>query len=265
LNAIPLPDAAPRAVTCDVVAHARLRVPWSGVAELRRQPLPLPAGEPPASLLKHAEEQTVVALAALAHAIRNHGLEATDFSDWAVLAAPRYPGRAALVPALARFRVEGAWGMSPHVIPHRSLHSLSGTVSHVLKTHGPNFGVAGSPGSCAELFLNAGALLASGQAPAVWVFPTRIEPECELDANGNHLAPVHVEAAALALVACGRTTSPGLTLTLTGADSDGGSGAAPFTLPDVLDLLDEAVGGGSAVRALPDGGRIELRRTEDRR
>src|SRR5437764_540210 len=93
LNAIPLADAAPRVVTCDVAAHARLSVPWSGVAELRRQPVPLP-GEPPNALLKHADEQTVVALVALGHAIREHGLAATDFSDWAVLAGPRYPGRA---------------------------------------------------------------------------------------------------------------------------------------------------------------------------
>src|SRR5262249_52347900 len=142
LNAIPQPAAAPAAVTCDVAAHARLRVPWPGVADLRRQPVPLPNGGPAASLLKHADDQTVVALAAVAHAIREHRLETTDFSAWGVLAGPRYPGRAALVPALARFRAEGAWGMSPHLIPHRSLHSLSGTLSHALKTHGPNFGVA---------------------------------------------------------------------------------------------------------------------------
>jgi hypothetical protein len=269
LKAIPHTDAAPRAVTCDVAAHARLRVPWPGVADLRRQPVPLPDGGPAAALVKHADEQTTVALAALAHAVRDHGLDGTDFSAWGVLAGPRYPGRAALVPALARFRAEGAWGMSPHLIPHRSLHSPSGTVSHALKTHGPNFGVAGSPGSASELLLNAAALLASGQVPALWVLLSRVEPEGELDAGGNYLAPAHVEAAALAL-----TGQPGrhrLTLTVVGPDPGcvlrTGHGAPPrdFGLPELLALLDEAGATGAARGVLPDGGYVEARRAEGRR
>src|SRR5207237_403724 len=95
----------------------------------RRQPLPLPNGGPAASLIKHADEQTVVALAAVAAAIRDHRLETTDFSAWGVLAGPRYPGRAALVPALARVRAEGAWGMSPHLIPPEPGHGGAAVVA----------------------------------------------------------------------------------------------------------------------------------------
>jgi hypothetical protein len=266
LNAIPLADAASgpslRTLSCDVVAQARLRVPWSGVAELRRQPPALPRGEPPSSLLKHADEQTVVILAALAQAIRDHGLQGTDFSDWSVLASPRYPGRAPLVGSIARFKAESAWGVSPHLIPHRSLHSTSGTVSHALKTHGPNFGVAGSPGSCAELLLNAAALLSSGQAPALWLLFSRVEPEAELDPSGNHLVPVDVEAVVLAL-AVNAPSAAGFRLTFVGDGVHAGLRTMQ-ELQDVRDLLEEAERSGSAVRALPDGGRIEVRRREDR-
>jgi len=256
-------------VACDVAAHARLRVPWSGVAAMRRQPPPLPAGAPSVALLKHADEQTVVALAALSEAVRDPRLDGADFSAWGILAGPCYPGRAAVVTALDRFKVEGAWGMSPHLIPHRSLHSLSGTLSHALKTHGPNFGVAGSPGDAAEVLRHAAALLDVGVC-GLWVVLTRVFPEAEIDATGNHLVPVHVEAAALALRPSpgSENGSPRLRLTLTGAGSDGadrGPRTADCGLAGLLDLLDRAEREGSAAWRLPDGGRLEAARTEDRR
>src|SRR5262249_16694139 len=78
-------------------------------------------------------------------------------------------GRASLALALQRFAQEGAWGVSPHLIPHRSLHSISGTVSQALGIHGPNFGVGGGPHGAAEGVLAATGLLSEGYLPAGWV------------------------------------------------------------------------------------------------
>src|SRR5205823_2855913 len=110
-------------------------------------------------------------------AIHRHGLAGTRFTDWGVLAAPRYLGRSAMAVALQRFAAEGAWGLSPHLIPHHSLHSVSGTISQALKINGPNIGVGGGPGSGAEAFLAATALLSAGQVPGVWVVLTGWDPE----------------------------------------------------------------------------------------
>jgi hypothetical protein len=162
------------AVACDLTAFGRVRISVDGLAELRRRPGPV-WGEPlPASFLKHADEQTVAGLAAVYHAIHDHGLADTCFTDWGVLAAPCHQGRAAVAGALLRFRAEGAWGVSPHLIPHRSLHSTSGTVSHALQIHGPNFGVGGGHGAAGEVLLAAVALLERKRLPGVWVILSSI-------------------------------------------------------------------------------------------
>jgi hypothetical protein len=177
-----------------------VRVPLEGLPQWRRQPGPV-VGEPlPSGFLKHADEQTVAGLAAVYQAIHDHGLPADGFRDWGVLAAPRFLGRPAMALALQRFAAEGAWGVSPHLIPHRSLHSVSGTVSQALKVHGPNFGVGGGPGSEAEALLGAAALLERRRLPGVWVVLTRLDPEQPLDPEGRPAAGTTCLALALALV-----------------------------------------------------------------
>jgi hypothetical protein len=156
-------------VACDLTAYGWVRAPVAALAELRRQPGPVCGSPWPASFLKHADEQTVAGLAAVYHAIHDHGLGETRFTDWGVLAAPYHQGRSALAAALLRFRAEGAWGVSPHLVPHRSLHSISGAVSLALRTHGPNFGVGGGPGATAEVLPTALALLERKRLPGVWV------------------------------------------------------------------------------------------------
>jgi hypothetical protein len=159
----------------------------------------------PASLLKHADEQTVVGLAAVFEAIRAYGLTKTAFADWGVLAGPRFLGRACLAVALQRFAQEGAWGVSPHLIPHRSLHSVSGTISQALGIRGPNFGVGGGPHSAAETLLVASALITDGQLPGLWVVVSGWDPEPILEQPNmpsvNGFGPAHsvYRAAALAL------------------------------------------------------------------
>lgn len=183
-----LSQTADRAVSCGVAAFGSARASTGQVAALRRMP-GLQGTPLPNSFLKHTDEQTVVGLAAVFEAIRRHDLVDTSFTDWGVLAAPRFLGRACLAVALQRFAQEGAWGVSPHLIPHRSLHSLSGTVSQALAIHGPNFGVGGGPASVSEVMLAALALLEEGHVPGVWVVLTGWDPEPVLDKPGVPFGP----------------------------------------------------------------------------
>lgn len=252
------------AVCCDVTADAVVRVGSESVPELRRNPGCV-HGEPlPASFLKHADEQTVAGLAAVFKAIQNTGLQATSFTDWGVLAAPRFLGRPAMAAALQRFRAEGAWGVSPHLIPHRSLHSISGTVSQALKIHGPNFGVGGGPGGAAEAVLAATALLEGKKLPGVWLVLTCLHPEYAPDDAGQAAPGTECVGLALALtparsgssrvrlrVVCGQPAEEGTEST--------GCGFDLVRLCALLDLLRGGRGGETrVVQRLDHGTRIEL-------
>jgi hypothetical protein len=79
----------------------------------------------------------------------------------------------------------GAWGVSPHLIPHRTLHSLSGTISQALGIHGPNLGVGGGPESAVEIMHVAGVFLAEGRFPGLWVVLSGWDPEPPLERPGG--------------------------------------------------------------------------------
>jgi hypothetical protein len=174
-----------RPIVCDLAAHGAVRVPLAAVGELRRQPGPAGVASLPTNFLKHSDEQTVVGLSAILHAIANHGLRGQGFADWGVLAAPRFLARSTMITSLQRFQAEGAWGVSPHMIPHRSLHSLSGTVSHALQMRGPNFGVGGGHSGAVEVLPTAVSLVECGQVPGVWVVWTAQEPDGAMDLAGQ--------------------------------------------------------------------------------
>jgi hypothetical protein len=186
-----------RAVVCDLTARAKVRVPPEALAELRR--CPGPSADLPSAFLKHTDEQTVAGLAAVYHAIHDHGLDPASFRDWGVLGGPCALGRPTMASALQKFLEEGAWGVSPHLIPHRSLHSLSGTVSQALKIHGANYGVGGGPTSPAEALLAAAAMLGLECVPGVWVVLTAFDPDAPPDRAGNLPPGTHYLGIALAL------------------------------------------------------------------
>ena len=255
-------------VACAVVAHASLRVPAETVAGLRK-PLQPCTGEPlPISLLKNADDQTVAALAAVSAAIRTHGLAGRDFSAWGVVAAPRFLGRAAMGHVLHRFRQEGAWGISPHLIPHRSLHAVSGTLSLALKIHGPNFGVGGGPLAESEGLAVAAALVGRGDLPGVWAVLTGYDPEVippdpgaqAPEGQAGYVPPCI--AVALALTAPGPET-PGLRLEVSqlaaGTLTEGPivSGWPVLTLDALATALSE--GAARAAWRLGCGGWVELK------
>jgi hypothetical protein len=251
----------PRAVECDVVAHARVAVPLEALPDLRRHPGPPSDPPPPPNFVKHLDEQTVAGLAAVRHAVHDHGLAGVDFTRWGVLGAPRFPGRPQVVPSVQRFLAEGAWGVSPHVIPHRSLHSLSGTISQALKIHGPNYGVGGGPGAADEVILAALALLERRHNAGLWVVVTALEPESVLDDTGSGPPGRVARALALALTPA-QAGWPGLRLRL-----EMERVPRPPAYPDYFQLwaMLEQVGGGarSVTRPLLGCARLTLERARD--
>jgi hypothetical protein len=180
------------------MAYGTAQAAGSDVAALRPQVGTILGRNLPTGFLKHADDQTVVTLIALGRAMRAFDLQDADFTDWGVLAAPRFLGRVTMVGALERFAAEGAWGVSPHMIPHRSLHSVSGTISQALGVHGPNFGVGGGPACASEIFLATAAMLADKRLPGAWLVLSGWDPEPEVTGPGT-VTPGVCAAAALAL------------------------------------------------------------------
>lgn len=172
--------AAPPAgstLCCGLAAYGGVQATAAMLASMRLKLKP-PAGDPlPASVLKHVDEQTTAALAATYRAIHEHGLAETGFTDWRVVAAPRLLGRNELAHTLHRYAQEGAWGISPHVIPHHTLHAVSGTLSLALKAHGANFGIDACPGSESQALLTAAALVSEDRLPGVWLVFSGWSPE----------------------------------------------------------------------------------------
>jgi hypothetical protein len=247
-------------------------VDLDSLPERRRQPGPIHGDPLPASFLKHADEQTVAGLAAVYTAIHHGELEAIDFSDWGVVAAPRFLGRPAMAAALQRFQAEGAWGVSPHLIPHRSLHSISGTVSQALKIHGPNFGVGGGPGGVAEALLASAAMLEGQKLPGVWLVLTCLDPEQSPDEVGKPADGTYCLGLALALVPAAAHASPirmrivcGTPSDTSRAPDDADAGAPNIDLVRLASLLESLHANHAAdcrvVARLDPVSRLELSRT----
>lgn len=192
--------------------HGYCRMAREAIAEARRQPgsAPPAVAPIPASVLRHSDDQTVVAVAAVLAAIRR--MEASGpstFEDWGILAASRFLGRSTLAAALDRFDAEGVWGVSPHLIPHYALHSPAGTLSLALHIRGPSLGIGGGVGAGFEGYVAALSWLASGAAPGLWFIQTGWSPELAPDSRGEPQTESECEALALALVPAESASSPG--------------------------------------------------------
>lgn len=187
-------------VVSTVAGFASLRARTDQVATLRKNP-GLPADHPlAAGFLKNADEQTVASLAAVGRAMHTMGRPTASYRAWGVVAAPNLFGRLGTLQSLLDFRKEGAWGISPHMIPHHSLHAASGTISQALRIQGPNFGISGGPHAVAEAFLVAATLLSDNVLPGLWVVMSGHDPEyLPGAANVDHRGPTTCLALAVAL------------------------------------------------------------------
>ncbi len=198
---VPVRDTA---VRCRIAASGRVCAPAETIAVWRRQPVAHGGNALSVSFLKHAEDQTVVALQAVLSAIADAGWQQRSFNDWGVVAAPNFFGRITNAQTMQRFQKEGAWGISPHLIPHQSLHAVSGTISQALATHGPNFGIGGGPNSGPDAFMLGLALLSDGCLPGMWLVMTDYESEWIPNADSTNPPPAcHGLALALTSAADG--------------------------------------------------------------
>jgi hypothetical protein len=137
-----------------------------------------------------------------------------SFDQWGIVVASRFLGRSSLVIALERFRAEGVWGVSPHLIPHYALHSPAGTLSLALELRGPNLGVGGGPGCGFEGFMTALSWLEAAAVPGLWLVQTGWVPEFVPNWHGEAQGDCQCQALALGLVPSGssRGCLPGLRL-----------------------------------------------------
>ena len=217
-----------------VRAWAFRRVPIEGIASLRKAPA---SGHTfPVSLLKNADEQTVVVLAALMEAVDRLGAPLEAYRDWGVLGAPRFIGRDCIGQAIPEYTREGPWSVSPHIIPHRSLHSTSGTITLALGSGGPNHGVGGGPDAETEGLLAALAMLGERPVPGVWLTLSQVTPLTRCDSSlGRPPDGSQVEALVLALTREG----PGLALQLDSTLPIGQGAGLACDLDSVLNLLQQ--------------------------
>jgi hypothetical protein len=206
------------------------------IAPLRDKPGAAVGRPLPANFLKYADDQTVAGMVAVWRAMVNSGLCDHDFTDWAVVGAPRYLGRLAAATTLYRFYKEGVSRASPLIVSHRSLHSVASTVSQALRIHGPNFGAGGGPGSAAEGLLLGLSFLEEGQVPGVWVVLTECDPEPLPDETGQPTAPAVCHGVALALVPAADGWQ-GLRLRLRPAAANGTAAVTP-PLAELAKVLD---------------------------
>ena len=99
-----------------------------------------------------------------------------------------------------RYSVDGPWGVSVQVIPHRTAHSVSGTISLGLGMHGPCIGVNGGMNGENTGLLALPCLMQERQWNGIWLVCSNWSPEVTVDQKGQSISDSACLATALALV-----------------------------------------------------------------
>jgi hypothetical protein len=235
-------------VCCHIAGLVVERADVAAIALRRKATIAFGGQTLPTSFLKHAEDQTVLAVHAVLNVITRQCWHERSFANWGVLAAADFFGRATNAQTIERFRADGAWGVSPHVIPHQSFHAISGTISQALQIHGPNLGAGSGPNTAPDAILLALTILAGGELPGVWLVLSGHESEY-IPQPGVKTAPPRCVAAALALTP-GAFAGGGAYLAIDHARA-GVSSSALYPDFDLLSFL-EAVSSGAGKWRLSD-------------
>lgn len=183
-----------------IVARGTARLTFAELAEIRKQPPACFSPKLSPLFLKHSDEQTLAALTALYRAIGEFSLKGEDFDRWGIVSISRYLGRGAFATLSNKFATEGAWGVSVQVIPHRTAHSVSGTISLGLAAHGPAIGANGGTNGERTGLLALPSIMHESQANGVWLVCSRWMPELSVDRTGRSVSDSVCLAAVLALV-----------------------------------------------------------------
>jgi hypothetical protein len=187
-------------MSCGLASWGVVRIPWQDILRWRKDPGPA-EGLTAINQLKLADEQTILAMAAVLQACQRVGWAPTGFAEWGVLAAPRYLGRARVAQIISRFKKLSVRGVSPLAIPTLSQHAVAGTICLILGCHGPNFGLGGTRSAVSEMLLNSLGVLAGHSCPGVWAIMTAWDPEPIPDGTGQLVTPATGIGIALALTA----------------------------------------------------------------
>jgi hypothetical protein len=254
--------SARTAIQARVLTWATVRAVPAEIAQWRKQPNPqfaAPVAPLTPSQLKNAEEQSIAALWAVSESLVGLETGSVDFSRWGAVAAPCYCGRYANVMQLERFKAEGAWGISPHMIPQHSLHAVSGTISQTLKMHGPNFGVGNGIDSASDGWIAAATLLSENIVPGLWLLLTGHVGEYLPGGSVHEEQHPPVEAVALALVP-GSSATSGLQVRIGAEEAPSAflDAMPEFALGALIDELRRTDTPPAAMWRLPGVGWIEV-------
>lgn len=150
--------------------------------------------------LKHSEEQTLAALAAVSAALET-GEVAHDFDRWSIVSSTRYLARTAFAAVIDKYQVDGPWGVSVQAIPHGTPHAVASTLSLALGIHGPSIGVGAAAGDESQALLSAASLLQNPHWPGAWLLFSAWSSEAPAEVVDSHSKAVPTcIAAALAVV-----------------------------------------------------------------
>lgn len=258
------PPDCPADLTAAVVAAGSAAVRLSACGPLRKCPPSYPGVELSGHFLKHADEQTIVALLALRQATDRYAFDPRDHADWAIIAAPRFIGRLTGANVIHKFPRGGTSAVAPHIVAQCSLHSISGAASIALGMHGPNVGVGGGEWAIGDGLVAALTLFEAIRVPGVWLLLSEFDSEPIPDEEGRPRNDPTCHAVALAL-APGRQGSSLVTLR-SGSRSDSPSKRAGTSYPEptvaeIAACIDASHRGLTSRWGawLPWGGRAELR------
>lgn len=187
------------ALECGIAAFGVANLDDETLAVIRKAPEAQMSMPLAPSVARHCDEQTMASLFAVGEAIRRMRATASDFEAWGIVASTRYLGRSFFSQSLDKFDREGPRNTSVQVVPHRSLHSTSSTISLALGCHGPNVGVGGAIDGEGQALLTAASMLDEFALPGVWLVLAGWSPELNVDAAGHPTHEARCQALALAL------------------------------------------------------------------
>ncbi len=182
-----------------IIAYGSAHLTGPELAAIRKKSLPGFRTALSPQLLRHSDDQTLSALAAMSTAMGQLATTDSDFGKWAVVSASRNLGRSAFAAVMDKYRSEGPWGVSVQVIPHCTAHAVAGTVSLALHSHGPCIGAGSGDNGEVEALLAAASILRQHHWPGVWVLFSGWSPDLAIDFAGQPISHSVCAATALAL------------------------------------------------------------------
>ncbi|MBL6713676.1 MAG: hypothetical protein ISQ07_09845 [Pirellulales bacterium] len=180
-----------------VVAFESLAVPLADVGPLRSAADPNGSPPLPKRFLRHADEQSVVAVRAVQQAVSAQG--GLDCRSHGVIAAPCQAGRIASSRTLSQYATGGGVTVSTHIVPQSSMHAVAAAVSVGLGMHGPSLGVGGGVTAVAEGLLTAAAFADTPGVDGWWLVASELRGEPRLTADGEAADTAYAVVEAVAL------------------------------------------------------------------